>query len=113
MTYEESLYVPRPDGGRESLPPEWTAYGGLVDGGIIVSLGNGFSLVPGLDVGVCRIENEMAFSLPILEEALSPEWKGALYDWETLASTVRAHWPAAQRLGTQLVLKLVVNCHHA
>jgi hypothetical protein len=54
-------------------------------------MGNGFSFAPSLSLGVSRIENEMEFSNPILEEALPPSWKGRFYDWDTLASVTRAH----------------------
>lgn len=91
MSFEESLYFARPDGGRESVTPKWEAYGGLLESGVILPVGKGFSFAPSLSLGVSRLENEMKFSNPLLEEGLPPGYKGAIYDWDTLTSVVRAH----------------------
>jgi hypothetical protein len=91
MTFEESIYIPWPDGGRESLTPKWTAFGGMLEGGLILPLGAGFSFVPSLGLGISRLENELDSSLALLEDLLPPEWDGALFDWDTLASIARAH----------------------
>lgn len=72
------------------LDAEWQAYTGLIELGLIFPLGSGFSLAPSLSAGLSRLENEMNFSDPRLEEALRP-YEGMLYNWSTNATIGRAH----------------------
>jgi Solitary outer membrane autotransporter beta-barrel domain len=89
LTLDETFYIDGPTDQGESLDMEWTAYGALVEMGLIYPLARGFSLVFGAGLGVSRLENEADFSSPLLEGALPPEYKGRLYDWETDAALVR------------------------
>jgi len=91
MTYEESLYIEEIFERRESLTPKYTAYGGLLEGGVIMPLSNGFSLAPSLGLGVSSLENETKFSNPLIEDMLPPNARGQFYDWDTLASVARGH----------------------
>ncbi len=74
---------------RETIGQEWTAYGGIVETGLIFPLGSGFSVATGLGLGVSRLENEANFSSDIFEDILAPLLEGRLYNWETNASIAR------------------------
>ena len=54
------------------LDAEWTAYTGLIELGLIMPLGAGFSLAPGLSAGLSRLENELEISDPDIEESFRP-----------------------------------------
>ena len=73
------------------LDSEWTAYTGTIELGLIMPLGAGFSLAPGLSAGLSRLKNEMEFSDPGLGEILRPDYEGRLYNWSTNATIGRAH----------------------
>ena len=74
---------------RETLGQEWTAFGGLVETGLIFPLGSGFSVTTGLGLGVSRLENEASFSSDTLEDITAPLLEGRLYNWDTNASVAR------------------------
>jgi Solitary outer membrane autotransporter beta-barrel domain len=76
-------------GFRENIEQEWTAYGGLVEAGLVFPLGGGFSLASGLGLGVSRLENTADFSNSRLEELLAPKLDGSVYNWETNATVGR------------------------
>jgi hypothetical protein len=73
------------------LEAEWTAYTGIVELGLIMPLGAGFSLAPGLSAGLSRLENELEISDQNLEELLQLIYGGRLFDWSTNATIGRAH----------------------
>lgn len=70
---------------------EWTATSGLLEGGAIYGLGHGWSLAPGLSVGVSRLENELEFANPAVQDALDPIAEGILYNWSANALISRLH----------------------
>jgi opacity protein-like surface antigen len=76
---------------RATIGQEWTAYGGLVEAGLIFPLGSGFSVATGLGLGVSRLENEANFSSDTLEDILAPVLEGRLYNWDTNASVARGN----------------------
>ena len=70
---------------------EWTGYGGLLEGGMIFPLSQGFSWTTGLGFGVSRLENKASFSNPVLKEYLDPFLSGTVYDWDTNVATTRGN----------------------
>lgn len=78
---EEKIYI----------KPEWQAYTGMVEAGLIIPLGAGFSLAPSLSAGLSRLKNKTTFSDPFFEDLLKPVYEGVLYNWSTNATMGRAH----------------------
>ncbi|MEH6588989.1 MAG: Solitary outer membrane autotransporter beta-barrel domain [Halioglobus sp.] len=76
-------------GVNERLDASWEGFGALVEGGLLFSLSENFDLATSVGGGVSRLENEMKFTQGIAD-ALDPKLDGVLYDWDTLASILRA-----------------------
>lgn len=70
---------------------EWTAYSGLLESGLVLPMGHGFSFAPGLSVGLSRLENTGDFSIKLFEDLVAPIADGILYNWSTNAVLSRAH----------------------
>jgi hypothetical protein len=92
LTLDETLKFETLPGETESLDLEWKAYGALVEFGLIFPFADGFSVAPGIGLGVSRLENDADFSSPLIEDALAPEFEGVLYNWETNASVARGNF---------------------
>ena len=90
LDMEERIKLELPSEVVERLDAKWRGYGALLEGGLIFSLSEHVELAPSVGLGVSRLESEMDFSSPALEEALAPELDGVLYNWDTMASIVRA-----------------------
>jgi hypothetical protein len=88
---EHRLQIPDLDDSLLGIDFEWTAYNGLLESGMVLPLGKGFSLAPGFSLGLSRLENSSDFSSKLLEDLLAPVADGVLYNWSTNAVLSRAH----------------------
>jgi hypothetical protein len=70
---------------------EWQAYTGMVEAGLIIPLGAGFSLAPSVSAGLSRLKSKMTISDPFFEDILNTVYDGSLYNWSTNATIGRAH----------------------
>ncbi|MEH6570215.1 MAG: hypothetical protein V7709_14135, partial [Halioglobus sp.] len=70
---------------------KWEGFSGLLESGIKMPLGGGFSLAPSLGVGISRLENSVRFSTDDLEDRLDLDGDGSIFNWDSLASIARAH----------------------
>lgn len=69
-------------GENESIEAEWRALGGSVSAGAEVRLGENLILVPTIDAGVVRLENDADYHGVLAEALLKPALEGVLFDWE-------------------------------
>jgi len=90
LRYEQELALAAGDALAFGASPRWTAYSGMLQSGLVIPLGAGFSFVPTIGVGASRLENKMSFSEPAVEDALRPLLDGVLYNWETNAVVSKA-----------------------
>ena len=90
LNMEETLYLQVAEGFTERLEASWLGYGGLFEGGLLLSLTESFTLAPSFGLGVTRLENEMDFATPFFDDLLAPALDGVLYNWDTLATVTRA-----------------------
>jgi hypothetical protein len=74
----------------ERLDASWEGFGALVEGGLLFQLSDSFALAPSLGIGLTRLESDMDFTTPAIEDSLAPTLDGVLYNWDTLAGVVRA-----------------------
>lgn len=91
LEMESTLYFDAVVQQRESMQNTWTAYGALLEAGVIYPLGAGFSFAPGLGFGVSHLENKARFSGQAIEDLLAPDFEGLLYDWDTNATVGRGN----------------------
>ncbi len=77
-------------GFTERLDASWEGYGMLVEGGLVFPMADHFSLAPSVGLGLTRLESDMDFSTQAIEDILAPALDGVLYNWDTMASVVRA-----------------------
>jgi hypothetical protein len=74
----------------ERLEASWEGFGALVEGGLLFPLSDGFTVSPSIGLGLTRLESEVDFTSRFIEDLLAPALDGVLYNWDTLASIVRA-----------------------
>ena len=91
LTLDEKITLSLDAEDDERLDLEYKSYGGFVEGGFILPLGHGFSLMPSLGVGVSYLENQTDYSSQFLEEILEPDFEGVVFNWDTYTSVTRAH----------------------
>ncbi|MEH6517879.1 MAG: Solitary outer membrane autotransporter beta-barrel domain [Halioglobus sp.] len=90
VNMEETIHLQLTPGLNERLDASWVGYGALVEGGMIFPLTENIDIATSVGAGVSRLESEMDFTTPAIEDALAPTLDGVLYNWDTLASIVRA-----------------------
>ena len=90
LDMEETLRLDLAPGFTERLDASWEGFGVLVEGGLLFRLSDHLALAPSFGLGLTRIESDMDFSSQVLEDVLAPALDGVLYNWDTLASVVRA-----------------------
>jgi hypothetical protein len=74
----------------ERLDANWEGFGALLEGGLSFPVSDNFSMATSIGLGLSRLESEMDFSSQLIEDLLAPSADGVLYNWDTLASVVRA-----------------------
>ncbi|MBN7798065.1 hypothetical protein [Parahaliea mediterranea] len=79
-----------------ALPPveldaEWQAYSAVIEAGLVMPLGGGFFLAPGLGLGGTRIDNETTITGEPLGPALEALLSGVVIDWQSSAYIGRAN----------------------
>jgi hypothetical protein len=74
----------------ERLKANWEGFGALMEGGLTFSLSDNYTVATSIGLGLSRLESEMDFSSEFIEDVLAPVADGVLYNWDTLASVVRA-----------------------
>jgi len=83
-TLKSELPLSLPPLGEGRIDSTWSAYSLTVGVLARVRLGNGFALVPALDVGVARLDNRAGYSG--VAASLQPLLDGLLFNWSTYAS---------------------------
>ncbi|PLW70141.1 Solitary outer membrane autotransporter beta-barrel domain [Pseudohalioglobus lutimaris] len=68
----------------------WKGYGALLEGGMILPLTEHLYFAPSLGVGVTRLESNARYDSRALEAIVAPALDGVLYNWDTMASILRA-----------------------
>jgi hypothetical protein len=83
LKYKQSFPVETSLNSGGSVGSKWSAYS--VDGGLLakISLGNGFTLEPALDLGVARLDNQASYAGDAA--ALQPFLDGLVFNWHTNA----------------------------
>ncbi len=66
----------------ESIKADWKALGGSVSAGAEVRLSENLMLVPAIDIGLVRLENDADYRGVLAEALLKPALEGLLFDWE-------------------------------
>jgi len=94
--------------------PEYTAYTGMVQGGVVSPLTDTVSLLAGAGVGWSRLENQTYFSDPLFGDLLDQLVPQRLFDWEADAGLIRGdlglrHDTRAGKLRFKNRLDLVVS----
>ena len=86
LTAQDDFAVNVPSAGAGSISSKWSAYSLM--GGLLakIRLGNGFTLLPALDVGVARLDNRADYTGAATQ--LQPALDGLLFNWDTSASLV-------------------------
>jgi hypothetical protein len=90
LNMDETLRLELSPDYTERLDANWEGFGALVEGGLLLPLSDSFTLVPSIGLGLTRLESEMDFTSRVVEDLLAPALDGVLYNWDTLASVVRA-----------------------
>lgn len=73
------------------LEPEWEAISGILEVGLVIPLGHGFSFAPGISAGISRLENDTKFRGSAGNSPLPSGLDGEIFNWSTNASLARAH----------------------
>jgi hypothetical protein len=90
LEMDETLRIEITPDYTERLKANWEGFGALVEGGLTFSLSDHFTLASSIGLGLSRLESELDFSSQLIEDLLAPTADGVLYNWDTLASVVRA-----------------------
>ena len=77
----------------EKVDSEWRAFGGSLATGAEIPLNESLTLIPAIDVGLIRLENDADYDGELSNRLLKPALKGVLFDWEADA------WLAGATLG--------------
>lgn len=90
LEMEETLQLELSTDQTEYFEASWKGFGALVEGGVTFSLSDNVTLASSIGLGLSRLESEIDFSSELIEDLFPPSADGVLYNWDTLASVVRA-----------------------
>lgn len=85
---EQDIKLQPQQGARFKSESEWTAYSGMLEGGMIFPMGDALSLSAGISAGLARLENDTDFSGGV---EIPPSLEGGIFNWDTNAALYRAH----------------------
>lgn len=90
LTMDQELHLEVFPDFTVDLDANWEGFGAMMEGGLLFRLSESFVLAPSFGLGLTRLENDVNFSSQFIEDLLAPSLDGALYNWDTLASVIRA-----------------------
>jgi hypothetical protein len=66
----------------ESIDTEWRAYGGSIAIGLEMPIGKRLKIMPVIDGGLVRLENDAEYNGTVSNLVLKPAFEGLVFDWE-------------------------------
>ena len=74
----------------ETISADWKASGGSLSTGVEFPITENFSLIPVLDIGLVRLENEANYQGELVTSVVKPVYEGLLFDWDADAWLIGA-----------------------